>query len=274
MTRSPVPPTEIPARPVDVSPAGLEPLIEAGERLVQSADGHAQDTSPAALELLTEVVHDLRSPLSAMLVLLDQLRSGRAGPLTRQQESQLGLLYEATFEVSNLTRNALELARRSHTSLPDAPPVAFSVGGTWHAVRALLAPMVQERGLLLRWAGPRVDRRMGHPDVLQKVLLNLVTNALKFTTRGTISVMAEELEEERVLFRVRDTGSGLSEPARALIGEPPGPEQLPASTNGRTLGLAICTHALAGLNSRLELGHQEGPGTCLQFELLLPPAAS
>lgn len=205
-----------------------------------------------------------------MLVLIGQLRSGRAGPLARQQELQLGLLYEAAFEVNNLTRNALELARRSDTPPLGEVPIVFSVTGAWHAVRALLAPIAQERGLVLRWSGPRTDLRIGHPEILQKVLLNLVTNALKFTTRGTISVTVEELEEARVRFRVSDTGSGLSEPARALIGEPPGREQLPLSRNGRTLGLAICMRALAGLNSRLELGHQEGPGTCLEFELLLP----
>lgn len=275
MTRSPAPPTDTPIRAVDVSPAGLEPLIEAGRHLALSElSGKTRElnAAPAALELLTEVVHDLRSPLSSMLVLIGQLQSGRAGPLTRQQELQLGILYEAAFEVNNLTRNALELARRSDVSPPAEVPMVFSVTGTWHTVHALLAPIAQERGLVLRWSGPRTDLRMGHPEILQKVLLNLVTNALKFTIRGTISVTVEELDEARVRFRVSDTGTGLNEPARAMIGEPPGQEQLPFSRNGRTLGLAICRRALADLNSRLELGHQQGPGTCLEFELRLPAA--
>lgn len=254
---------------VDISPAALSALIASGERLTSS---HALDDAlpqPAALDLLIEVTHDLRSPLSSMLVLIENLRSGRLGPLNRQQETQLGLLYEATFEVSNLTQNALGLARRPAVSVP-VPGVPFSMAEMWLGVRSLIAPMAQERGLMVRWAAPRADRRWGHADGLQKVLLNLVTNAIKCTPRGVVSVTAEEHSGDHVRFRVTDTGTGLSEPARSLIGELTAEGAVPGTRMGGSLGLAICAHLLRAMGSRLTIGLHEGPGTCLEFDLMLP----
>lgn len=265
----------------DVSPDALAPFIAFGASLAAShglaAATELAESESAALGLLIEVTHDLRSPISSMMVLIEQLRSGQAGPLSRQQQSQLGLLYEATLEVSNLTQNALQLARRqlarNRAALNEKPQAAsFSVAELWQSVRALVAPIAQERGLTLRWSGPEADWRTGQPDAIQRILLNLVTNALKYTARGSISVTAHELDSGRVRFRVQDTGSGLSEAARALIGELPTSPSLTQASTTSNLGLAICATMLRSMGSKLELPDSGSSGTCVEFELDLPIA--
>ncbi len=258
---------------VDVCPEAIQSIIGIGASILSPGEMDACVEASSALELLIEVTHDLRSPLGSMLVLIEHLRSGQSGPVTRQQEAQLGILYEAAFEAGNLTRNALEIARGHAWNTMGLPPaVPFSVAATWQSVRSLVAPIAQERSLTLRWAGPPVDQRVGHPEALQKVLLNLVTNALKYTARGVVSVTTQVEPADRVRFRVTDTGQGLSEPARRLIGDLPSPVALAATRTGNSLGLSICAQVLGAMGSALEVGRMTGPGTCLEFVLHLPPA--
>lgn len=257
---------------VRVDPESIEALVRAGELLVAPAAAGDSLASAAALEVLIELVHDIRSPLASMLVLIEHLRNGGAGPITRGQEAQLDLLYAAAFEISHVTGNALDLARRGEGPGSTYPRRAFSLAATWQAVRSLVAPMAREKGLALRWSGPQADWRMGYPDALEKVLLNLVTNAIKFTQSGSVTVSAQEEPAEEpaveaegsacactcVRFSVVDTGS----------------TPMAKTDLGRGLGLALCERLLGGMGAQLSLAPAEGRGSGVEFTLNLPPARS
>ncbi|MBL0937511.1 MAG: HAMP domain-containing histidine kinase [Gemmatimonadaceae bacterium] len=251
---------------VDVSPEALAGLIARGTLAVaedvEASDAHA---------LLVSVTHDLRSPLGAMLMLIERLRSGQSGPLTPQQERQLGLLYEAAFGVMTLTTDALDTARGHTPSTPTDRPIEFSLGQVWHEVRSLVHPIAEERGLVLRWGGPVQDRRLGHPAVLNRVLLNLVTNALKYTERGGVTVQAVDGEGEIVHFSVQDTGSGLpAEVQQVLIHDGAGSAPLVVPGRASGLGLSLCRQWLAAHGSRLEFRAAHPVGSRLEFALKLP----
>lgn len=223
--------------------------------MLPAADAAEPDQS---LEFLVSVTHDLRSPLSAMLVLVERLRTGQAGPVTPQQEELLGMLYAAAFGASSLVRDALDLARGGTGVYTCGTPAPFSLAATWRAVRALVHPIAEERRLTLRWSGPASDVRVGHEATVQRVLLNLVTNALKYTERGAVTVTVTELAElGHVRFEVADSGTGL----RAV--EHP----LSPSTG---LGLVMCQHLLALCGSHLELVATGPTGTRLAFTLDIP----
>lgn len=250
-----------------MSLAALDALIETGQRLVANEVFENAANGQAILDLLVEVTHDLRSPLGAMLILIEQLRAGSAGPVTPLQEQRLGVLYEATLEASNITQSALELARMSTRGASIPISTSFSVADTWKGVRALVAPIAEDRSLALRWAGPLEDRRIGNPHVLHRVLVNLVTNALKFTSSGSITVATLELGEDILRFEVRDTGPGLNAAARSLVDGVPvrGPIQAPSG-----LGLTICRKMLESVGSQLRFGHFEGTGAIVSFDMHLP----
>ena len=254
---------------VDVSPEAIAALVAEGA----SALGHvsiAREASPDALPLLVGITHDLRSPLSSMLVLIERMRAGHAGPVTPLQEKQLGLLYAAAFGMASLTSDALDFARGAAGDIGARPATAFSMSDMWSAVRGLVQPIAEEKRLLLRWSGVPHDRRLGHSDVLHRVLLNLVTNALKFTSTGSVTVSAEELDAQTVRFVVADTGEGLPATVRTQLRHAGLTGAFPSVTSSG-LGIAMCQQMLAAVGSRLEdFSTERACGTALAFTLSLP----
>jgi signal transduction histidine kinase len=255
--------------PVDVSPEAIAALVAEGASVLGDA-AEQPDASPDALPLLVGITHDLRSPLSSMLVLIERLRAGHAGPLTPLQEKQLGLLYSAAFGMASLTNDALDIARGAAKDMATAPATVFSVNDLWRAVRGLVQPIAEEKQLLLRWSGLTLDRRLGHPAVLHRVLLNLVTNSLKFTSSGSVTVVAEEIDDRTVRFVVSDTGEGLPASVRAQLRRTGTFTALP-SVSSSGLGIAMCQQMLAAIGSQLaEVPSDRGSGTALAFTLALP----
>lgn len=268
---------EQPAHVPDVSPDAIAALVAEGARALTSDATVSVEGNPAALpdalQLLVGVTHDLRSPLSSMLMLIERLRSGQAGPVTPQQEKQLGLLYSAAFGVASLTNDALDMARGTAHDVALSSPVPFSVAELWKSVRALVHPIAEEKQLLLRWSGPAADRRMGYPGALHRVLLNLVTNALKFTERGSVTVVAEETDDHQVRFVVTDTGQGLSASVKAQLLRA-GALSNDALVSSAGLGIAMCQQMLGAMGSQLEdLSQDERIGATLGFTVRLEPVA-
>ncbi|MCA0375102.1 MAG: HAMP domain-containing histidine kinase [Gemmatimonadetes bacterium] len=281
---------------VDVSPAALAPLLAAGTALVaETVLGERVDAVPAAatppasahvtpahvapfdaLDLLVEVTHDLRSPLGAVSLLVERLRRGDAGPLTPLQARQLSLIQGAVVSMTALTNDALDLAR-GNRGLADAPPTAFVVSDLLVAVRALAQPLAEEHGVTLRVSAPPLGRRVGRAALLHRVLLNLVTNACKYTERGSVTVAVETETRDVVRFAVDDTGVGLPAAIVAMLqARSTAPARsLPDSASavpGAGVGLALCTSLLAAVDSRLEFTTTP-TGSRLHFALALPLAA-
>src|SRR2546425_898759 len=76
-------------------------------------------------------------------------------------------------------------------------------------VRDIARPIAEEKRLTVRLLAPTHDQRMGHPVALSRILLNLTTNALKFTDQGYVEIVAQEQEGNRIEFAVRDSGRGI-----------------------------------------------------------------
>ena len=220
-----------------------------------------------AHELLLGLTHDIRSPLSSILVLVEQLRSGRSGPVTPQQERQLSLVYSAAFGLSAFADDALELSRGTTRLVGDAP-VAFSIDETLRSVRALVQPIAEEKGLTLRCSAPRVERRLGHPAALQRVILNLVTNALKFTDSGVVDIAASSDGASSVVFTISDSGSGLPAPLRDRFVNGAFDATGPVTSAG--LGLRLCGDLLGQMQSTLRYAERAPCGSAFSFAISLP----
>ena len=91
----------------------LHAIEVVGQHLEADWSQHFTDrlSSPDGLELVVEVAHDLRSPLTSILFLAETLQRGRSGPVTPIQERQLGLIYSAAFGLSSVASDVIELAR-------------------------------------------------------------------------------------------------------------------------------------------------------------------
>jgi signal transduction histidine kinase len=231
-------------------------------------------SGPDGLELVVEVAHDLRSPLTSILFLAETIQRGRSGPLTPVQERQLGLIYSAAFGLSSVASDVIELARGGDR-LVDLDPIPFSVADIFESVRDIVLPIAEEKGLAVHVHTPDADFRVGHPVALSRVLLNLTTNALKFTTDGAVEVQGLPLEGNRVEFSVRDTGRGIPPQAMASLFEPFRRRQKPGeyAFSGSGLGLSICRKLVEAMGSTLQVETEASVGTRFHFVLELPRAS-
>jgi signal transduction histidine kinase len=258
---------------------GLLAVFAAFERVARHLEPdwarHLADrlTGPDGLELVVEVAHDLRSPLTSILFLAETLQRGRSGPVTEVQERQLGLVYSAAFGLSAMASDVIELARGGDR-LVDLDPIPFSVRDILESVRDIVLPIAEEKGLAVRLEYPRGDFRIGHPVALSRVLLNLTTNALKFTNEGHVEVVAREVDPGRIECSVRDTGRGIPPQNMATLYEPFRRRQREGeyAFSGTGLGLSICRKLVEAMGSRLEVETEAGRGTRFHFTLALPAA--
>lgn len=227
-----------------------------------------------ALDLIVEVSHDMRSPLASILFLVETLRNGRSGAISPVQERQLGLVYSAAFGLSSLASDVIELARGGDR-LVDLHPIPFSVAETFLSVRDIVQPMAEEKGLLVRTQPPDSDFRVGHPAGLNRVLLNLTTNALKFTSTGFVEVTAKQLSRTRVEFSVRDTGRGIPPNVMATLFDAFRRRQKAGeyTFSSAGLGLSICRKLVEVMGGELKVETAPDAGTRFYFELDLPLAA-
>ena len=113
---------------------------------------------------------------------------------------------------------------------------------------------------------------MGLRLALHRVLLNLVTNALKFTHQGTVEIVAQEIGETRINFSVRDSGPGIADSAVATLFRPfrraKSEQRYRFSSTG--LGLAVSRRLVAAMGSELQYETARGEGTRFWFEIELP----
>jgi signal transduction histidine kinase len=229
--------------------------------------------SDDALRAMVEVAHDMRSPLSAMLFLIDLIRTGRSGAVTSLQERQLAVVYGAALGLNQLASDLVDFVRGADR-LVDQHPVPFSISELLRSVRDIVQPMAEEKGLTLKFISPEDDARIGFPTALNRVLLNLTTNAVKYTSEGSVVVAARQLSRTLIEFSVRDSGPGipphlmpeLFQPFRTTRRAETG------SFSSAGLGLSICRTLVTTLGSELRAITSAEQGTCFHFELELPLA--
>ncbi len=260
-----------------VSATALLALLQAVEAVQRMLEPdwaqHFADrlSGPDGMELVVEVAHDLRSPLTSILFLAETLQRGRSGAINTVQERQLGLIYSAAFGLSSLASDVIELARGGDR-LVDLDPLPFSVADIFESVRDIVQPIAEEKGLQVRLEPPAQDFRVGHPVALSRVLLNLTTNALKFTSDGHVEVRGEPREGTNVEFSVRDTGRGIPSHAMLTLFEPFRRRQKQGeyAFSGAGLGLSICRKLVEAMHSTLRVETSPETGTRFYFELNLP----
>ncbi|MBK6486529.1 MAG: HAMP domain-containing histidine kinase [Gemmatimonadetes bacterium] len=228
-------------------------------------------TGSDAQQLVVEMAHDMRSPLGSILILAERLRAGAGGEVAPIQQRQLGLIYSAAFGLSTLAGDVIELARGG-TTLMDQQPMAFSVSDVLQSLLDILRPMAEEKRLTMRCTGPTADARVGHPAALNRVLLNLATNAIKFTNTGSVEVSCRELDRTRVEFSVRDTGRGIPSHVMANLFEAFRQRHAPGdyAFSSAGLGLSICQTLVGAMGAELGVETELEKGTRFHFVLDLP----
>ncbi|MGQ0539655.1 MAG: sensor histidine kinase [Gemmatimonadaceae bacterium] len=258
---------------------GMLALAAAFEKVQSALDAHAAQrfagrlSAADAQQLIVEMAHDMRSPLGSILILAERLRAGAGGELTAVQQRQLGLVYSAAFGLSAIASDVIELARGG-TTLVDVQTLPFSVADVLQSMLDILRPMAEEKRLTMTASGPRADIRMGHASALNRVLLNLATNAIKFTNTGSVAVTCRELDKTRVELSVQDTGRGIPKHVLDNLFEAFRQRHSPGdyAFSSAGLGLSICQLLVRAMGGELQVETELERGTRFYFTLDLPQA--
>ncbi|WP_139923550.1 GAF domain-containing hybrid sensor histidine kinase/response regulator [Hymenobacter sp. DG01] len=246
-------------------------------RQAQLARQAAEAASQRKQVFLAAVSHEIRTPLHGIMGLTRLLRESF---ITPQQEEHLTIILSSAENLLTVINDILDFSKVELGRM-ELERVPFDVAATVRDATRSLQHLAQSKGLALHThiqdsAIPTVE---GDPFRLRQVLLNLLTNALKFTEAGhisvTVDVAAEDARQVQLNFCVEDTGVGISpekaqEVFRAF-------DQAATSTarryGGTGLGLAICKSLIELQQGRIWLESQPGRGSCFRFSLAYPVSA-
>jgi len=227
-------------------------------------------TGTDSADAVVAVAHDIRSPLTSILILVDSLRRGQYGPGDPARDRQLGIIYGAAQGLATLAADLIDTARGDRLTI--GPATAFSVTEAMSSVGQILQPVSEARALPLQLFPPSVDGRIGHPAALQRVLLNLASNALRCTESGFVAIAALEVTPTRIEFSVTDSGPGIAADVLQRLFEGFQSERMSLRFSRAGLGLAIVRTLLAAMGGVLQVETAPGHGARFFFELELPNA--
>lgn len=184
-----------------------ELVVKRQRRLVEEL----RQADKAKTDFVSTVSHELRTPLTSITGYLEMLRDGFGGELTDQQTSMLDVIERNSRRLLGLIEDLLTLARIESGNFK-MNPIAVDVGGLVTGAVQTLLPSVHENSLQFEFTvAPDAGRITGDPHQLERVLLNLVSNSVKFTPPGgQVSVTAFRTDDI-VQIVVADTGIGVPE---------------------------------------------------------------
>jgi two-component system sensor histidine kinase RpfC len=248
---------------------------------LRQACDRAESESRAKTQLLANVSHELRTPLTGIVSSAQLMREENDDPtVQRRSDTILALSRELMVQINDLLDSAKYGA--DALRLEHAP---FRLADLAEQLRRTLAATALAKGVLLHVStDDRIaSHLLGDAFHLARVLLNLGSNALKFTDHGEVRIRMTLLAETpaacQVRFSCRDTGIGIAPELHQKIFEPF--FQASAGTTrkygGTGLGMSIAQGILAAMNSRLTVQSAPGQGSLFEFDLWLerapPPEA-
>ncbi len=247
-------------------------IREATAHLIQQKQA-ADATTTAKSRFLAAASHDLRQPLHTLMLLVGALRERLAA--SDKETMQMAEHIEASAQtMGSLLNTLLDLSRLDAGNIV-ARHECFPAAELLDSIEQQFAPLAMEKGLRLRVYKSDLDV-FSDPALLERVLANLVANAIRYTDRGGVLVGVRRVQKDWARFEVWDSGTGIPEEFQARIFE----EFFQLDNHergygkGLGLGLSIVLRLVRLLGSNVSVTSKPGQGSCFKVRAVrceLPP---
>ena len=240
-------------------------LRELARRTAPQIPGPPEASTNVKSEFLANISHEMRTPLNGILGLVQLLLATKP---TAQQREYLDLAKSSGDSLLHIINDILALAKIEAGKM-HFESVGFRLRKTIRESVKPLAPQAHQKNLeIAYWVAPDVPNELeGDPSRLRQVLVNLVSNAIKFTDRGEVVLKVDleshNAEDVTLHFTVADTGIGIAASRHQLVFD--SFAQGDRSTRGTGLGLAIASRLVELMGGRIWLESAEGKGSRFHF---------
>jgi signal transduction histidine kinase/ActR/RegA family two-component response regulator len=230
---------------------------------------HLRRASDMKTRFLSNMTHELRTPIDSILALARMLQDRVDGDLTPEQERQVGFIRQSAESLSEIINDLLDLAKVEAGRI-EIRVTQFTAAELLGALRGMFRPLLRE-GITLVIDEPAVQIDLQTDQgKLAQILRNFISNALKFTERGQVTVTTAVSEGDDVTFSVRDTGIGIAPEHLSYIFEEFTQLESPlqAKAKGTGLGLPLSKRLAELLGGHVAVQSEQRTGSL--FSLTIP----
>ena len=240
------------------------------DELLRRAKEAAEAATRAKSEFLANMSHELRTPLNGVIGYSQLLQRDRS--LNAGQREALDAIAKCGAHLLDLINDVLDLSKIEAGRI-DIEQTATDLRQLTTDLHHVVADSARRKGLFLSMAiAPDVPRRVSADGRhLRQVLLNLLGNAIKFTSAGEVRLDISLDDDQRLAFAVTDTGIGVDADELADIFEAFTQTESGAAAGGTGLGLTISRHLLNAMGAELNVESTVGEGSRFYFSLPFEP---
>ncbi|HTP29277.1 MAG TPA: ATP-binding protein, partial [Anaeromyxobacteraceae bacterium] len=238
----------------------------------------AETANRAKSQFLANMSHEIRTPINGVMGMVRLLSRT---PLSEKQRHYLGNTMISADMLLSIIGDVLDFSKIEAGKL-ELDEEVFSPANTVDDAVGLLVERAEAKGLELvtRIADDLPPQLRGDPDRVKQVLLNLMSNAVKFTSQGTVTVSCSLLDGKTraptLRFEVRDTGAGISPEHQAMIFDPfyQADASMSRSHGGTGLGLSISRELVRLMDGQIGVESAPGEGSTFWFTARFKPVSS
>lgn len=253
----------------DLVKARTEELEKTNIELIKAKD-QAEEADRIKSAFLATMSHELRTPLNSIIGFTGIILQGLAGPINEEQTKQLGMVRQSSRHLLDLISDVLDISKIESRQLQVSSEI-FDIRQSAEKAVSIILPMAEKKGLHVH---TEIEENIGEIKSDQRrteqVIINLLTNAVKFTDKGTVILKCYK-NSESLILSVTDTGMGIKPEDIKTIFKPfrQVDSGITRKQEGTGLGLTITKKLLSLMGGSIKVESEPGRGSIFTVSLPL-----